>query len=299
MNWIEALSCDIRHAMKKKKILIVDDQVEIIRYMATHLAVDPRYEVINANDGELAYTLAEEKLPDLIIMDWDMPVMNGLETTRKLKHNQVTFDIPVIIATGRMTTSEDLSIALEAGAIDYIRKPIDFVELNARINTAFRIKEQNDSISTLLKEEVELKNRKLSTASMLMVEKNGLLQDFATDLDRIEKSLSESPKSVEGQVKMLKKRINSHLEVDSSWETFQLHFDEVHPDFFNTLDTKYPKLSHKDLKLAAYLKMGLDNKQIARLLNIEPSSTRTALTRFKRKLAIPDEENLRQFIARV
>ena len=87
--------------------------------------------------------------------------------------------------TGRMTSSEDLRLALEAGATDYVRKPIDIIELRARINTAIRLREQQDAIKQLLQKEIELKNRKLSTTSMLLVEKNSMWLEFAREVDRL------------------------------------------------------------------------------------------------------------------
>ncbi len=281
----------------KKKILVVDDHVDIVRMVINHLSEKDKFIILNANNGELACQIAVDKQPDLIIMDWDMPVMSGVEATRQLKNQEETYDIPVIISTGRMTSSNDLKVALEAGAVDYIRKPIDFVELDARVNTAIRIKEQTEAIKNLLQQEIELKNRKLSTASMLIVEKNGLLQEFSTELLKIEAEVNNGSKGVPGHLKSLRKRVNNHLDIDASWETFRLHFDEVHPNFFNALTGKFPTLSHKDLKLSAYVKMGLDNKQIAQLLNITPSSTRTALTRLKQKMGLNEEQSLRAMIA--
>lgn len=280
----------------KKTILVVDDHIDIIRMVINHLSTQDKFLVLNANNGELACQIAMEKQPDLILMDWDMPVMSGVEATRRLKNTEETFDIPVIISTGRMTSSDDLKVALEAGAVDYVRKPIDFVELDARINTAIRLREQNDAIKSLLQTDIELKNRKLSTASMLIVEKNGLLQDFSSELQKIEAHVNQGKGDIPTQLKNLRKRVNNHLDIDNSWETFRLHFDEVHPDFFNALTAKFQNLSHKDLKLSAYLKMGLDNKQIAQLLNITPSSTRTALTRLKQKMGLDEELNLRGMI---
>ncbi|MDW3192961.1 MAG: response regulator [Cytophagales bacterium] len=280
----------------KKTILVVDDHIDITRMVINHLSAQDKYLVLNANNGEMACQIAIERQPDLILMDWDMPVMSGVEATRRLKNTEETFDIPVIISTGRMTSSDDLKVALEAGAVDYIRKPIDFVELDARVNTAIRIKEQNEAIKTLLQQDIELKNRKLSTASMLIVEKNGLLQDFSTELQKIETEVNKGSQDLSTQLKNLRKRVNNHLDIDNSWETFRLHFDEVHPDFFNALTSQFQNLSHKDLKLSAYLKMGLDNKQIAQLLNITPSSTRTALTRLKQKMGLEEEINLRAMI---
>lgn len=280
----------------KKTILVVDDHIDVIRLVINHLAGQEKYYVLNANNGEVACRIAMEKKPDLILMDWDMPVMSGVEATRKLKNQEETFDIPVIISTGRMTSSDDLKVALEAGAVDYVRKPIDFVELDARVNTAIRIKEQNDAIKELLQKDIELKNRKLSTASMLIVEKNGLLQEFTGELQKIESEVSQGSHTVQTHLKNLRKRVNNHLDIDHSWETFRLHFDEVHPDFFQSLTRMFPTLSHKDQKLSAYIKMGLDNKQIAQLLNITPSSTRTALTRLKQKMGLEEDINLRATI---
>ncbi|MEH0152558.1 response regulator [Limibacter armeniacum] len=279
--------------MNKKTILIVDDQREIIRLIANELSKSGNYTVINAGNGEIGCQVAEEELPDVILMDWDMPVMNGIEATRRLKLSEKTHEIPVIIATGQMTNSDDLRLALEAGAVDYVRKPIDFVELIARINTALRIREQHEAIKELLRSEIELKNRKLSTTSMLIVEKNGLLQDFHTSLQELERKIDNPKEDIGLELKALRKRVYNHIDIDSSWDTFKMHFDEVHPDFFNAITDKCGDLSHKDLKLCAYLKLGMDNKQIAQLLNITPASTRTALFRLKKKMGLDEEANLR------
>ena len=66
-------------------------------------------------------------------MDWQMPVMDGIEATKQLKLNDTTKDIPVIISTGIMIDSSDLSAALIVGAVDYLRKPFDEIELIARV----------------------------------------------------------------------------------------------------------------------------------------------------------------------
>ena len=144
--------------MQKKTILVIDDNREVVRFIAKNFKeYRPHYSVINAVNGKIGCQVAAQQQPDLIIMDWEMPEMNGIEATRKLKQMEETHNIPIVIATGVMTTSEDLQIALEAGAIDYVRKPIDFIELLARINTALRITEQNEKIRELLKNEIELK----------------------------------------------------------------------------------------------------------------------------------------------
>ena len=283
--------------MEKKTILIADDQKETIRVIAKELRNHYDYlQVINAGNGAMAVRVAEEELPDIVLMDWDMPVMNGIEATQRLKNSERTRDIPVIMATGRMTSAEDLRIALEAGAVDYVRKPIDFVELSARINTALRIRDQNLAIRELFQSEIELKNRKLTTTSMLIVEQNGLLKDFYEDLNMLEKSAAGVEGKITEQIQSLKRRVRHHFDVDKSWDTFKFHFEEVHPYFFHTIQERGRDISHKDLKLCAYIKLGLDNKEIANLLNITASSARVTLSRLKKKLNLQEEDNLREVI---
>lgn len=284
--------------MKAKTILVIDDSRDAIRMIAEELkSHNDSFKIINANNGSNGVRIAREELPDIVLMDWDMPIMNGLEAIRILKTDHATRDIPVIMATGKMTTPQDLQTALEVGAVDYVRKPVDFVELSARMNTAIRLKEQHLAIRKLLQQEIELKNRKLSTTSMLMVEKNGLLNDFYNRVNKLEGTLPEMDyEDLRRQVRQLKRHISSHMDVDNSWDTFKVHFEEVNPRFFDRLDSVSNKLSHKDLKVCAYIKLRMDNKEIARLLNITSGSIRTALYRLKHKLGLDREANLRSFI---
>lgn len=287
--------------MEQKKILIIDDNRDIIRMIANELKSHHiNFNVINANNGLNGVSVAKQELPDLILMDWDMPIMDGLEAIRILKSLPDTQDIPVIMATGKMTNSEDLQTALEAGAIDYVRKPVDFIELSARINTALRIKEQQHAINHLLQSEIDLKNRKLSTTSMLIVEKNNLLGQLHSKVLRLESSIGGTDlDETRVLAKQLKRQIVNHLDVDSSWDTFKMHFEDVNPHFFSMLNKISDALTHKDLKICAYIKLRMDNKEIARLLNITSGSSRTALYRLKRKLGIPEEQNLREVIEQI
>ncbi|MEO9482541.1 MAG: response regulator [Ekhidna sp.] len=288
--------------MENKSILIADDSPDIVRLIVGELnrSKDP-WKIYRAGNGKEAFEVAKLETPDLILMDWDMPEMNGLESTRKIRKHENTSDIPVIMATGEMTSSENLQIALEAGAWDYIRKPIDFVELKARINSALRLREQQSEIKRLLSNEIDLKNRKLSTTSMLIVEKNGIIQKFHEDLEDLAKPLrvrnrSENEVQLFNQILSIQKRIHHHLEADDSWSTFKMHFEEVHPDFFRALSEMGKDISHKDMKLCAYLKLGMDTKEIARLLNVTAASIRTAMYRLKKRLNVNEEDSLRDFL---
>ncbi len=136
--------------MNGYKILVVDDQkdnlVTIVDMIEERKDIG---EVFHANNGELALMIAEKHQPDLIIMDWEMPEMSGIETTKKLKSNDKTKDIPVIICTGIMTSSNHLETAFEAGAVDFIRKPIDKIELHSRMQSMLLLSESYKNIKAL------------------------------------------------------------------------------------------------------------------------------------------------------
>ena len=131
--------------MQKSKILIVDDELYHLETIIEIIEAEDTYRILQAFGGKLALKIAEKEIPDLIITDWEMPEMDGIELIRLLKKGASTMDIPVIMCTGIMTSSENLKTALDAGATDYIRKPIDKIELIARmranINSGNNIKE--------------------------------------------------------------------------------------------------------------------------------------------------------------
>jgi PAS domain S-box-containing protein len=126
--------------MKAHKILIVDDEPDNIRIIRNCIAeADEPYTLYQALNGELAIKIVIAEMPDLVITDWEMPGMDGIELIRNLKQNIVTADIPVIMCTGVMTTSENLNTALMAGAVDFVRKPVDRIELTARVKSMLQL----------------------------------------------------------------------------------------------------------------------------------------------------------------
>jgi DNA-binding response OmpR family regulator len=112
-------------------ILIVEDEEHIRRVLEYNLKLDG-YEVYMAEDGAAGLQLALEKTPDVILLDWLMPVMNGLQVLAKLKADSGTEHIPVFMLTAKGMLN-DVTQALEAGADDYITKPFNPVQLGKTI----------------------------------------------------------------------------------------------------------------------------------------------------------------------
>jgi two-component system, OmpR family, KDP operon response regulator KdpE len=115
------------------KILVVDDEPQIRRVMRVILAGE-NYEIVEARSGDAALLRFREFLPDLVILDLNMPGMGGLETCRAIRENS---EVPIIVLTVRHE-EEDKVEALDAGADDYVTKPFGKKELLARIRAALR-----------------------------------------------------------------------------------------------------------------------------------------------------------------
>lgn len=143
-----------RKELPDATILIVDDQSENIQTMTRFLEESQQgYDLLIASNGKAAFDVAKRAQPDLIITDWDMPLMNGLELTQTLKAEQTTQSIPILLITGVYTSSKDLKTALDAGAHDYLRKPIQKVELWARVSSVLKLMR---SYHTIQKQSTEI-----------------------------------------------------------------------------------------------------------------------------------------------
>jgi len=128
----------------KATILIVDDIASNIQILATIL--NNEYQLKVATDGQRALELAiQEPLPDLILLDIEMPSMNGYEVLQRLRDIKEARDIPVIFVTAN-TTTENEEKGLILGAVDYITKPVKPVIVKARVNTQIVLKKQKDEL---------------------------------------------------------------------------------------------------------------------------------------------------------
>src|SRR5690348_1354879 len=122
--------------MTQKKILVVEDEQPIRDMLAFNLGRSG-YEVKLAGDGREARAAIADGHPDLVLMDWMLPDVSGLELTRQLKRDPHTRDIPVIMLTARVE-EDDRVAGLDGGADDYMVKPFSQRELIARIRAALR-----------------------------------------------------------------------------------------------------------------------------------------------------------------
>ncbi len=123
----------------KIRILIVDDDPRNVRVLEAMLHAQG-YGTVSAMNGKEALKAAEQELPDLILLDLMMPDMNGFEVIEQLKAGNTTHDIPVIIVTS-LDDRESRLYALQAGADEFISKPVDRTELAVRVKNILTLKE--------------------------------------------------------------------------------------------------------------------------------------------------------------
>ena len=140
--------------MPKHTILIVDDE-DSIRDMLS-IALDAAgYNVLQALNAQIAHSMVVDRNPDLILLDWMMPGTTGLELLRRLKRDEITEKIPVIMLTAKAQEANKLS-GLDAGADDYIAKPFSPRELISRVKAVLRRIDRADSTSPIVVGELAL-----------------------------------------------------------------------------------------------------------------------------------------------
>jgi adenylate cyclase len=161
------------------RILIADDQPMNVDILQTRLAVHG-YEILTATDGEEALAMARAQQPDLILLDIMMPKMDGIEVCRLLKSDGALPFIPIIMVTAKADT-KDIIAGLEAGADEYLTKPVDQAALVARVKSMLRIKALHDT--------VQEQATRLEAQSLQLAEWNRTLEqrvaDQLAELERI------------------------------------------------------------------------------------------------------------------
>jgi len=276
----------------KYTILIADDEILIIRSIMNILIRNNNYIILSTENGKKACEIALKNSPDLIIMDWQMPVMNGLEATKQLKQNDLTKNIPIIIATGAMIESSYLSTAFLAGAVDFIRKPIDENELISRVanmlqlsQAYLKIEHQNIVLQSQLTSKLiniqQLNELKSEVISQLNIIKK---QAIATENNQLNEAILKTERLLYSKLFQLK------------WEDFELHFQKIYPGFYTNIKSNQGSYTANELRLCSFLKLNMSNKEISLITYTSPDSVNTARKRLKKKLGLLPDESLQSFI---
>ena len=275
--------------MKERTLLIVDDLVENLRVIVSIFEQNrPDLVIYQANSGKMALEVASKILPEIILTDWDMPNMSGIDLVLELKKRKATRDIPVIMATGIMLSPKNLSEALEAGAVDFLTRPINAVELLARSHSALLLSEQH-------KNALAEKDRQLAEIALNITKNDAFLNKFKKRMEDLLLAFPNELTHPKEELAAIIGELDGHL-IQDNWQRFQLSFEAVHSGFIQILAEAHPELSPADIKLSIFIKLGMNTKDISNLLYLTPESVKVARYRLRKKLGLTFPHNLHNYL---
>lgn len=243
------------------RILIVDDEPANIFFLKGILEGEG-YRVITASNGMECLDILKDTRPDVILLDIMMPVISGIEVLEKIQKNVNTKNIPVIMVTAK-TESTDVEEALDKGAVEYIKKPIDEIELLARLRTTLRIKKNEDILREMLQSK----------------------KDF---INIISQDLREPFSSISGFAEMLyydKELVNNLNSYHKNFLKYIIRTSHNIVDYFNKI-LNWTNLEGKEIKLR------LGDINLLKLINSSVVVYQTLITEKKLKIVNEVDEDL-------
>jgi DNA-binding response OmpR family regulator/DNA-binding CsgD family transcriptional regulator len=301
--------------MQTPLVLIVDDQPENILVIDLYLSQNG-YQVIVESSGAEAIRRAETELPDLILLDINMPDMNGFEVCRTLKNNSTTAFIPIIFVTS-LNETENIVKGFEVGAVDYLLKPINTAELTARVKTHVDLKQARqkliDSHNQLMQQQeiihqqktqliehekrqievaLQKKNKELTSLLLQLTSYSEMFNRLLEDLQIVSKrTTAEMAQKLEGLFLSYKLQLGA-----KNWKEFETRFVQTHDKFTRELQAKHPNLTGNELRLCAYTSLNLSTKEIASITLQNEDSIKKARYRLRKKLGLDEKDNLLAYL---
>jgi len=323
--------------MAQITLYIVEDELIIANDLKDRLS-GFGYEVLGIESkGEnavasVAAFAASGKQPDIILMDIKLAgSMDGIEAAKRITEKS---DCGIIFLTS-LNKSEVFNKSFFIKPYAYLFKPVDIdqvrmtielanyqrtleltnensirdlkneVELRKRAEheTELRLQEKikaEQKVNQLLKQkhqmEMDLINRELATSSIFIAQKNKILGLLKKDVNRL---LKKEKTITKNDFAKILKTIDENVKFENDWYRIKAHFEKIHPGFFDRLREKYPQLTPNDHKLCALLRMNLSTKEISQILKITAPSTEISRIRLRKKLDLPKNLNLVQYICNV
>ncbi|NLI72983.1 MAG: hypothetical protein GX361_09705 [Bacteroidales bacterium] len=305
---------------EEKTLLPTVSNSEIISFPHTKNRIKftisyPEYS--NLNDVMFRYKLTG--LND----NWSEKTMNNLKEYSYLTPGKYTFSVQVLHKNGKVLANTDYAFTMKPpfywntfSKIFYLLLVLlaayliyYFVKLNFEARQQKLHQEQEDlrkkeiekreqEIIALKAEKLEadltLKSKELAMSTMTIIRKNEVLIKVKEELVELKKRLgTQFPNKYYDQIIRI---VDQNISSDDDWKIFQTNFDRIHENFFRNLHTSYPKLTSNDLRFCAYFRLNLTTKDIAHLMNISPKGVEVARYRIRKKINIPSEKNINEFL---
>lgn len=202
-------------SLKKRTLLIVDDNVTNLKVVVEHLKAYS-YTILTASNGEAGLERAQLAQPDLILLDIQMPGIDGFETCRRLKANPETNSIPVIFMTAQ-ADADDKVRGLESGAVDYLAKPIEAAELLARVQVHLALRELQLQLEARVHERTSALEEEITQRKRHQEEKEQLLELVREQSEHLrqltQQSLDSQAQRDQGAAQTLHDQVEDKLEL--------------------------------------------------------------------------------------
>lgn len=295
--------------MQMRQILIIDDDPAAIAVLEL-LLKRAGYSTYSSTKPQMVIETLTNFPVELVILDWQMPERDGMEVLKEIRSHPEFDTMPVIIATGVHTCSYDLKSALDFGATDYLRKPINELELEARIANAFRMVqyhkrtlnialesknkqlESTETKAKLLQSELDKKEREMIAAAINIIQNKKFISSLKFDL-------FESKIKFDIQQQRLLKQVFSkydNMANSLNWELFEKRFVELNSNFYGCLLNESSSLTWGELRLCALFRIGFSLKEIAVLNYSNYDAVRKAVYRIRKKLGISEKTDINLYL---
>ncbi len=310
-----------------KRILIIDDY-ESDRMLYKEYLDDQGYEFMEASDGDEASQLLTRQVPDVILLDWQMPKMNGLELLKEIDQQ---FDIkgtPVIMITG-MQQEEVRKQAFDHGSVDFLSKPVDQTDLQVRVKRAMESSEAYMGLKSKigkvneLNKKVEIQKSEIAKLQQIVGSAEGNLSEasqlasmqliaYESDHQSIQNQLrdlltlieslvthAESDSHLRAKALELQSRMSELSRQDIGWKGMQVYAQKVFPGLLPKLQLKYPGLTVQDIKHCIYVKMGMNTATVSEMLGVSEKSITVIRDRIRSKFDLQLDDSLTEYIAQL
>lgn len=194
------------------------------------------------------------------------------------------------------------NLKLKQSLFDKKEKLLESEKENALKQKELAINKEEKAVLSekLLKEEQERlqlekqnTDRELASITLYVQEKNKMMEELQSKVDNL---LSNSSEENRSKILDITRNIKQSISFEKDWDKIKLHFEKVHPEFFTKLSEICPQLTQNELKHCAYIKMNMSNKETANLLGVDHNTVKMSRYRIKKKLELPQEDDLTQFI---
>ncbi len=158
------------------------------------------------------------------------------------------------------------------------------------------LKESHLKEQSLMQTNIEEKERRMAAITLSQHEKESLLQKID---DKIQVIAKEPQSKSTEDLKSLQKLVRSNLNLNGSWDNFLYQFEKIHPGFFSKTRELFPNMTVNDLKVCAYIKIGMDNKTIAQVTNTTVNTVKSRIHRIKKKMELDADTSIRNYLMSV